>query len=79
MGGWPTYLHLCSSFPIMERGCPILALFARVGHDAADTRIGAGSVRFAGAGGVRGKAHGAISLPPTLRKKPRRMGHPQLW
>ena len=22
------------------------------------------------------KAHGAISLQPTLRKKPRRMGHP---
>jgi len=26
--------------------------------------------------GVKGQAHGAISLPPTLRKKPRRMGHP---
>ena len=25
------------SFPISERGCPILAFFARVGHDAADS------------------------------------------
>jgi|CZKH01.1.fsa_nt_gi hypothetical protein len=25
---------------------------------------------------VKGEAHGAISLPPTLREKPRRMGHP---
>ena len=25
---------------------------------------------------MKGEAHGAISLPPTLREKPRRMGHP---
>jgi hypothetical protein len=25
---------------------------------------------------VKGEDHGAISLPPTLRKKPRRMGQP---
>src|SRR5713101_4002085 len=29
-----------------------------------------------GARGVKGEADCAISLPPTLRKKPRRMGHP---
>ena len=37
---WPTLLPLCSSFPIVKRGCPILAFFARVGRD------GAGSTRL---------------------------------
>ncbi len=35
--GWPTLLHALSSFPITKRGCPILAFFARVGRDAADS------------------------------------------
>src|SRR6202140_1133666 len=39
-GGWPTLAHsLFLSFPISERGCPILAFFARVGRDAADSII----------------------------------------
>src|ERR1700681_2349527 len=37
MGGWPILAHSLFSFPISERGCPILAFFARVGHDAADS------------------------------------------
>src|SRR5216684_1533202 len=37
-GGWPTLVHsLFVSFPISERGRPILAFFARVGRDAADS------------------------------------------
>ncbi len=31
---------------------------------------------FGAQGGMKVEAHSAISLPPTLRKKPRRMGHP---
>src|SRR5271157_4879334 len=35
--GGPPSSTLCSSFPISERGCPILAFFARVGGHAADS------------------------------------------
>src|ERR1017187_3213537 len=37
---------------------------------------GLGKDFVSGTGSVNGKAHSAISRPPTLRKKPRRMGHP---
>jgi hypothetical protein len=35
VGGWPSLLR--RSFPKTKRGCPILAFFARVGRDTADT------------------------------------------
>src|SRR5208283_3302758 len=31
LGAGPSFPPLCSSFPTMKRGCPILAFFARVG------------------------------------------------
>ncbi len=37
LAGGPPLSTRCSSFPITKRGCPILALFARVGGDAADS------------------------------------------
>src|SRR5260370_11841407 len=36
-GAGPPFLGALSSFPITQRGCPILAFFARVGRDAADS------------------------------------------
>src|SRR5260370_13431817 len=36
-GAGPPFLGALSSFPITKRGCPILAFFARVGRDAADS------------------------------------------
>ena|ERR1039457_4928218 len=35
-----------------------------------------GKVFVSGVRAVKGKAHGAISQPPVLRKEPRRTGHP---
>ena len=35
--GGPAFTTLCCFLPITKRGCPILALFARVGCDAADS------------------------------------------
>src|ERR1019366_1678621 len=70
LDGWPTFVHSQFAFPISERGCSILAFFARVGGYAAD--------------GFRFKLRGRESAGPTVRSachppfatSTRRMGHP---
>jgi hypothetical protein len=37
LGAGPPFSTIYFSFPITKRGCPILAFFARVGRDAADS------------------------------------------
>ena len=43
---------------------------------AGTSEPGLGEDFVSGTRGVKGKVHGAISLLPTLRKEPRRMGQP---
>src|SRR5208337_5458929 len=72
--GGPPSSTLCSSFPISERGCPILAFLARVGGRAADSIMPVmprGLHRYYGADHLHFITCSCYRRMPLLRSAPR--------